>query len=176
MRRLSCILLALLLTQGAAASSQAPADTLHPRRVGILPVPAFGYAPETRWYIGAVALLTLHLYPEDTLTRTSNAKVEVNFTQNRQRILTGEWTLLFRHEKYLSQGQVSWQQFPELYWGVGNHTPDSQEELLSSRQLAVRATLLRQLRPFVFAGPRVQLQQLNAVEAAAGGLLEQGTV
>ncbi|UYZ59906.1 outer membrane protein assembly factor [Hymenobacter latericus] len=174
-------LAALVLTLGcpllAHAATTAPAwapDSAKVRRVGVLPVPAIGYAPETRGYLGAVALFTLRLYPNDSLTRTSNAKLEVNFTQNRQRIFSGEWTVLLRREQYLSQGQVAYLRFPEYFWGVGNQSPESAKELVDSRRVEVRATALRKLRPYVFAGPRVQLQHLYGVRPAAGGLLEGG--
>ncbi|GAA4381240.1 BamA/TamA family outer membrane protein [Hymenobacter koreensis] len=169
---LSAALLALLTSAHGAALP----DSTKLRRVGVLPVPAIGYSPETRGYVGAVALLTLRLYPHDTATRTSNAKVEVNFTRNRQRIFNAEWTLLLRREQYLSQGLVSYQRFPEYFWGVGNDAPESAKELLDSRRVELRATFLRQLRPFVFAGPRVQLQHLYDLRPAAGGLLERGQV
>jgi hypothetical protein len=151
-----------------------PADSARLRRVGVLPVPAFGYAPETRAYVGAVVLLTLRLYPGDTLTRTSNAKAEVNFTQNRQRIFAADWTLLFRREHYLSQGAVSFQRFPELYWGVGNQTPASNEELVDYQRLDYRLAVLRQLRRYVFVGPRLQGQQVTGVMPLPGGLLARG--
>jgi len=42
------------------------------RRLKVLPVPAFGYEPETEWHIGAVALFTLNLFQDIDSTRTSN--------------------------------------------------------------------------------------------------------
>ncbi|WP_162910515.1 BamA/TamA family outer membrane protein [Hymenobacter oligotrophus] len=162
------------MAKPAYAAPAWPADTAKVRRVGVLPVPAIGYSPETRGYLGAVALFTLRLYPRDTLTRTSNAKLEVNFTQNRQRIFSGEWTVLLRREQYLSQGAVAYLRFPEYFWGVGNNAPESAKELVDSRRVEVRATALRKLRTYVFAGPRVQLQHLYGVRPAAGGLLEHG--
>jgi hypothetical protein len=173
-RRALLLAASLLALHAAPSKAAALADSTKLRRVGVLPVPALGYSPETRGYIGAVALFTLRLYPGDTLTRTSNAKIEVIFTQNRQRIFNSEWTLLLRQERYLSQGQASYLRFPEYYWGIGNHAPNSAKELVDSRRVELRATLLRQLRQYLFAGPRVQLQHLYGLRPAAGGLLESG--
>ena len=69
------------------------------RKIKVLPVPAFGYSPETRAYVGAVALFTLDLY-KDSLTRTSNAKVEFNYTWNKQSILEAQWSYFFKEEKW----------------------------------------------------------------------------
>lgn len=147
-----------------------------PRRVRVLPVPAFGYEPETRFYLGAVALVTWHPTPGDTTTRPANAKVEVNITQNRQLILTSDWTAFTPHERYLTQGTVSYLRFPEDYWGVGNHTPNTSREHYDSRRLEVRIAVLRRLRPFLYAGPRTVVQNIWNVAPAVGGLLDRRTV
>ena len=50
-------------------------DSIKAKKIKVLPVPAFGYSPETKTYLGAVCLFNLNLY-DDTLTRSSNAKIE----------------------------------------------------------------------------------------------------
>ena len=77
-------------------------DTLKTKKVKILPVPAFGYSPETSTYIGAVSLFTLDFY-QDEHTRTSNAKLEFNYTWRKQVIIEGQWNYFFRDEKYYTQ-------------------------------------------------------------------------
>ena len=56
------------------------------KKVKILPVPAFGYEPETKTHIVAVCLFTLDFY-QDSTTRKSNAKLEFNYTFRNQIIL-----------------------------------------------------------------------------------------
>ncbi|WP_426058451.1 BamA/TamA family outer membrane protein [Hymenobacter sp. B1770] len=176
MQRLILICLLGLLGQNGRAQTATPADSGRVRRVGVLPVPTFGYTPETKGYLGAVALFTLRLYPDDTLTRTSNAKLEANFTQNRQRILATEWTFFSRQECYLTQGAVSLQRFPELFWGIGNRTPAANEELFDTRRTEARVAVLRQVRRYVFAGPRLQLQELRGLGLLPDGLLARGDI
>jgi hypothetical protein len=53
----------------------------HVRKVKVLPVPAFGYSPETKSYIGAVCLFNFNFY-QDSFTRSSNAKIEFNYSWN----------------------------------------------------------------------------------------------
>src|SRR5687768_13104529 len=76
-----------------------PPDTSSEKRVKIIPFPAFGYAPETRWYIGAVALITAKLYP-DSVTRKTSFKTEINITQNKQQIFTLSYQCYFRDNKF----------------------------------------------------------------------------
>ncbi len=47
-----------LLTCNSALSQ----DAAKVKKIKILPVPVFGYSPETRTYVGAVMLFTLDLY------------------------------------------------------------------------------------------------------------------
>ena len=54
-------------------------DMLKQKRVSVLPFPNVGYAPETNWYFGGVALVTARLFG-DSLTRKSTFKGEANAT------------------------------------------------------------------------------------------------
>lgn len=98
-------------------------DSLHTpiKKVKVLPLPAFGYSPETSTYIGAVALLTLDLY-EDTITRTSNTKFEVNYTWNNQLILETEWNYFFREENWFTKGKIHFSDYPDVFYGIGPYS------------------------------------------------------
>ena len=171
---------ALIATAAPAPPRLAPPDSTRParpfRRVRILPVPAFGYEPETRWHAGAVGLAQWRRSAADTLRRPGNAKLEVNFTQNRQLVLTGEWNTFSSAERTLTQGAISFLRFPEDYWGVGNAAPAAARERYDSRRFEARLAVLRRVRPHVFVGPRVQAQNIWRIEPAPGGLLERRTV
>lgn len=91
-------------------------DTLKQKKIKILPVPTFGYTPETRTYIGAVTLFTFDLYP-DTTTRTSNAKFEVSYTWNKQLIIETGWNYFFKNEKYFTRGLLHYSKYPDQYYG-----------------------------------------------------------
>lgn len=71
-------------------------DSMKVKKVKVLPVPAFGYSPETKTYIGAVALFTFNFY-NDSITRLSNAKVEFNYTWNKQAIIDCAWNLFSKN-------------------------------------------------------------------------------
>ena len=75
-------------------------DTLSFKRIKIYPFPAVGYAPETRWYFGGVALFNMR-FSNDSAAQTSTFETEVNFTQNKQLILTANFDLQFSQNKIL---------------------------------------------------------------------------
>ncbi len=125
-------------------------DSLKHPKFKVLPVPAFGYSPETRAYIGVVSLLTFHLY--DSATRTSNAKLELNYTWNKQLITEGEWNYFFNHESWFTKGRVHFSKYPDFYYGLGNDTPDSNKLVFNSSRIIIDLFGLKQIRPQLFAG------------------------
>lgn len=78
-----CLLAYLFLLTIHTVTGQ---DSIKVKKLMILPVPAFGYSPETKTYLGAVTLFTINMY-RDSATRTSNAKFEVNYTWNKPEVI-----------------------------------------------------------------------------------------
>jgi len=142
--------LVLLVIFSLVASGQ---DSI--KRVKILPVPTIGYSPETRTYIGAVTLFTFNLF-KDSLTRTSNAKFEFNYTWNKQLILDMEWNYFFKEEKWFTKGKLQYSDYPDFYYGVGSNTPESNKVLYNSKRIVFEANLLKKVGSKFFLGPNVR--------------------
>jgi len=94
--------------------------------ITVLPVPAVGYTPETKTYVGAVTLFTFR-NKYDSLTRTSNTKIEFNNTWNKQVILESDWNWFSPKEVWFSRGLIHYSKYPDLYYGIGFDTPVSEE-------------------------------------------------
>lgn len=124
-------------------------------KVKVLPVPAFGHTPETSTYIGAVCLFTLDFY-RDTLTRTSNAKLEFNYTWRRQVILEAGWNYFFKQEKWYTQGTLQYSKFPDYYYGIGEGTNDDAQVLYQSNRMVADVNLLKNIHRKFFIGPRLR--------------------
>lgn len=125
------------------------------KRVKILPVPTVGYSPETSTYVGAVTLFTFNLF-NDSLTRTSNAKLEFNYTWNKQLILNTEWNYFFKEEKWFTKGKLQYSDYPDFYYGVGSNTPESNKLLFNSKRIVFEANILKKLGSKFFLGPNVR--------------------
>jgi len=141
----------LLLLSALAHFPVKAQDTLKVRKVKVLPVPAFGYAPETRYYVGAVSLFTMDFYNRPD-TRKSTGKVEFNYTWNRQVILEGELNYFFREEKWFTSSSAHYSKYPDQYFGIGAATSDSNRVLFQSNRLKLDATLCRQIGNKLFLG------------------------
>jgi len=141
-----------LLVYSTGFSQNDSIDTLkHLRKVKVLPVPAFGYTPETKSYVGAVCLFNLNLY-QDSFTRTSNAKIEFNYSWNKQIILETEWNYFFKQEKWFSQGLLHFSKYPDRYYGMGSNSADSSEILFQSNRIKLQGSILKHLGQNVFVG------------------------
>lgn len=138
-------------------------DAHKEKKVKILPVPAFGYSPETRTYIGAVTLFTFDLY-DDAATRTSNAKFELNITWNKQIILESEWNYFFKGEKWFSKGKIHYSQYPDYYYGIGSDAPDANKSVYDSNRFLFEACALKKIGPKLFAGFNVKYSNYAQVE------------
>lgn len=132
-------------------SVSAQSDSTKTRKVKALPVPAFGYSPETRYYVGAVCLFTIDPY-QDSITRKSTAKAEFNYTWNKQIILEGEVNYFFKAEKWFLGSTIHYSKYPDQYFGIGARTLDSDGVLFQSNRLKLDIELSKQIRPKVFFG------------------------
>lgn len=126
-------------------------DSIQARKVKVLPVPAFGYSPETGTYIGAVTLFTFNFY-EDSTTRTSNAKLEFNYTWNKQLILECGWNYFFKEEEWFTKGLVHYSYYPDLYYGIGPNTPESNQITYTSNRFVFEGSVLKKIGQHLFTG------------------------
>ncbi len=135
-----------------------------PRKVKVLPFPTLGYEPETKFHFGAVALFTLDLY-QDSLTRTSNAKVEFNYTLRNQIILESDWNYFFKEEKWFSQGILHFSRYPDLYYGVGANSQLTDELLFETNRVDLSGGLYRNIGRKLFLGGAMRYTNYAKVQS-----------
>ena len=130
--------------------------------ITFLPLPSFGYAPETRAYVGAVVLLTFGS-ENDSTRRSSNAKTEFNYTWNKQRVFENSWNVFGQQENFFSSGKVHYSYFPDLYYGIGNRTESNAEIQYQSTRLVLEANFLLKLQKAFFIGPSLRTMGYNQI-------------
>jgi outer membrane protein assembly factor BamA len=121
------------------------------RNLKVLPVPAFGYSPETKFYLGAVTLFSFKLH-KDSTTRTSNAKLEFNYTWRKQVILEGAWNCFFKGEKWFTKGLLHYSKYPDYYYGIGAETPESNKLIFTSNRFVFETFVLKKIGTKLFSG------------------------
>ena len=142
-----CILFVSVLPSLASGS-----DSLQKSKLSVLPLPTFGYTPETRVYAGAVAQFSFKMGSSLT-TRSSAIKMEFQYTQNMQVIAELSGTLFTPDEKTLINFVLHRSKFPEYYWGIGDRTPESYKTLLNNNRSWIDLSVLFRIRQKWFAGP-----------------------
>jgi len=145
-------------------------DSIQVKKIKILPVPAFGYSPETKTYLGAVTLFTINMY-RDSITRTSNAKFEFNYSWNKQIILESDWNYFFRQEKWFTKGKIHYSKYPDLYYGIGANTAESNKLFFDSRRFIFEASLLKNVGYKLFTGINVKYTDYSKVEAENNSII-----
>jgi outer membrane protein assembly factor BamA len=133
------------------------------KRISVLPVPAIGYSPETRTYIGAVTLFTFNNVT-DSLTRSSNASIEFNYTWNKQLILESDWNYFFPREVWFTRGLVHYSKYPDLYYGIGFNTPEAGEVNFQSNRFIFDVDVFRKLKSKMFLGLGLNYKSFGNIE------------
>lgn len=146
-------------------------DSIENQKVRILPVPTFGHEPETRFYIGAVALLTYKFRDQ----RLSNAQAEFTYTLNKQSIAEIEYEL-FPNKWLALKGLWSFKNFPDLYWDI--RSPWSLGENFTSVSFGGFSSFLYVVprMPYLMFGPYLEFQSIRIKEFDPGGILDESLI
>jgi len=135
-------------------------DSIRTKKVKIFPLPAFGYAPETRWYVGAVGLFSIR-FTDDTLIKPSTFEAEFNYTQNKQVIITADFEMRFPKRDYLLLGENGYFKFPENYWGIGADTKDEDEIRIDANRIEIDNSLLKKQQHNIYVGLRLRYHRMD---------------
>lgn len=141
------------------------------KKLKITPLPALFYTPETRLGFGGLVSGVFNLGDRKT-TRNSNAEVLAAYTLNNQIILRTRNNLFTKDEKYALSGEVSFYDFPILYYGVGNDTDKDLEEELGYKVFIFQERVLRQVRKSLFIGPQYRYNYLYDIEYEPENLVD----
>lgn len=159
----------------------APADTVRPRRLALLPVPIVYYTPETRLAYGAAATATVHFRRDDhfAAARPSQLTLALAYTQNKQVLLYLPFQVFYDHNKYYAYGEAGYYRYNYYFYGLGQQQVP--RELYGVNFPRVRLNAFRRLgagrgRGQLYAGLRYQYEDYQLTSVAPGGLLDGGTV
>lgn len=150
------LLVICLLYAGGTAIAQDTASA--GRRIGVLPVPAFGKSIETGWYAGVVSLFKLKGYFDTK--NYSTGKVKFSYTQYRQIIINASWFVYTDRNKHIVMGDNSYLYFPEYYYGIGNNTPKSNELFYTAKRLELYNSFLWQQKSGRYLGISGRIQHV----------------
>ena len=117
-----CIILSVCVLKASAQRQEKRDDRLQFYPVAI-------YTPENGFGFGGVAI---RQFKEDTTyTRTSYYQFAALYTTTNRFLFEWMDNIFLDEQKWFLLGYTFLFKFPDLYWGIGNETPDSNEEEIS---------------------------------------------
>ncbi|QKG55771.1 BamA/TamA family outer membrane protein [Hymenobacter sp. BRD128] len=170
-----------LVTVLLSFAGLAPADTVLPKRLALIPVPIVYYTPETRLAYGGAATATIRFRRDDgfAAARPSQFTLALAYTQNHQLLLYLPFQAFYDHNRYYAYGEAGYYRYNYYFYGLGQQ--QLPRELYGVNFPRVRVNAFRRVgaglgRGRLYAGLRYQYEDYRISSVAAGGLLAGGTV
>jgi hypothetical protein len=150
--------------------------TKPPKRITILPVPVLFYQQETGAGYGLGGLLSGRL-GSDTITRSSNMRVQYWTTQKKQNLLQFVHTIYSPGEKYYLNGEVSLYTNRLYYFGTGNDAPqvqNSHRSFVDFKLFIINQRLQKSIAKNQFLGLQYRLSRVYQIQAENGRVNDDG--
>ncbi len=121
-------------------------EILKTRRTRINVYPFLFYTPETEFAFGVGGLITFYT-SEYVFLRPSKISVSAYYSTKKQYRISFSPQIYFARNKFLLSANLDYGYYVDKFWGVGNDTPDIEEENYASRAWGAEVSL--QLPPGV---------------------------
>ncbi len=181
MRRYLLSILLLLFTYQALAQRDDQAiirsDTLNRKsNLKLIGIPVIFSTPETGLGYGGGGQLFLTSEKNVFKARKSNILFTGIYTTNSQVVIQALPQVYFGAGDYYLDGIYEFRIYPNKFWGIGNNTPESDEEAYNMTSHKFRVDFLKRLPPSLNFGLRFNFENHEVTEVAEGGLLGSGEI
>jgi hypothetical protein len=136
-----------------ASGETAGADTTAEGRNGWIFFPYLFYTPETRVGFGGGGGYFFREPRSCGDSRPSTILGNIIYTQNKQLVLAVQPDIYWRDERYYLRSELSYQKFPDRFYGIGNRTSSDLEEDFTPEEVRVLLRFQIRLLPGLLAGP-----------------------
>lgn len=162
-------ILPLFISTASTAQSTDSKEAVQ-SRLFILPV-VFS-TPEISWGFGASAIYTFSLRDIAYSNRPSQLQFAAIYTLKNQLLLYLPYAFYLHDNKYRVQGESGYYRYSYSYFGIGNNTPESNEEVYDANYPRFIASISQQVIPDFYVGLRYWFDDYDIVDIEPGGLLE----
>jgi outer membrane protein assembly factor BamA len=137
------------------------------------PLPIISASPETSLVLGAVGIFLFRKKAMTPETQLSSIRLPISYTLNGQFRAKLNSTYYSNSNKVIINATGQWFNFPLLFYGVGNNTQASDEEIYTTQTLEVEVSMLKSIMPNFYVGLGYDYFQSDVVKFETGGQLEQ---
>ena len=141
------------------------------RKFYVLPI--ISASPETSLRIGAAGVLLFRRKGMSPETQLSSMRVPISYTLNNQFKGKLDGNYYSNGNKHIINGTVEWFNFPLLFYGIGNSTLDTDEEIYTTQTLSIELSYLKLIVKKVYIGLGFSYLQSDIVKFEDNGLLAQ---
>ena len=136
-------------------------------------LPIITYSPETSLRLGAISIYFFRFKNAPEGTQLSTIKLPINYTLKNQIKVRLSYEIFLNDNNHIFKGVAEWIKFPLLFWGIGNNTPEANEEIYTTRTMTFDFNYLAKVKPNFFLGTRYVRQDSKISEVDEDGLLIQ---
>lgn len=170
----ACLIFSLMLVHVVSVSSlyaqHAGKDSIHVKTAGWTGFPFLFYTPETKTGAGGALNYFFREVESAPTARPSTLVPIFVYTQKQQFSASLISDLYWHREKNHLYGMVSYANWPNQFYGIGNDTPNHAEDF-TQRAVILDLQYQRQLRRGLYAGLQYQFHKSELTEVEAGGML-----
>lgn len=135
-----------------------PTDSLKKVKIGALPS-AF-YTPETRLGFGALVYTHFKTNKSDSLLRKSNTQSYISYTINKQFAFENDYQIWLKGNLFYLTGAADFSRFPEFFYGIGNHTKETDRLMVSFDLIRIQTKNLIRIKNNIYGGILFHYQNL----------------
>ncbi|MBU3011086.1 outer membrane protein assembly factor [Polaribacter vadi] len=138
----------------------------------IITAPILSYSPETSLGFGVGAKYLFKFKGSGEETRTSNMPVSLLYTLKNQFFVYSGFEIFTNQEKWVISGNIIFQNYPRLYYGIGQNSPETNEENYDNYQFLFEPILLKQaFTRYLFLGGGVRYNKIYKTKIEPNKLL-----
>jgi outer membrane protein assembly factor BamA len=145
-------------------------------RRGVVLLPILSYMPETKTAVGVLANYYSHESGGGPAIPPSTIMPAVIYTQKKQFSAEVLTDLYWDKAAYNLRGYISYREYPDKFYGIGNHTDEEDEEDYTPRGFQLRLDLQKRAFLGSYIGLRYEREYLELIEVEEGGTLDRGNI
>ncbi|WP_299767269.1 BamA/TamA family outer membrane protein [uncultured Dokdonia sp.] len=126
--------------------------------------PVMTYSPETNLAIGTGAKYLFKFNGSGEETRASNIPMSIRYTLNNQFIFYSGFEVFTNQEKWVIEGNLLFQNYPRLFYGIGRDSPKENELEYNYYQFLFEPIFLKQMfTRYLFIGAGIRYNTISNV-------------
>jgi len=180
-QKISLLLLAFLLAFGqtfakGTLQNDRGSEKKTAKRQSLIFLPVVFYTPETRWAGGGLLNYFFTLSDDAQKNKPSTLMPSVIYTQNHQVTAELILNLFFPKDAYRLNGYLSFNRFPDKFYGIGNNTSAKNEENYLPQFFRVRVKIQKKVADGLYAGLSYEYENSRLTDFTGDGLLAKDDI